>query len=87
MINRFYCVIGEIQPRGLGGYGGKENVVTVSHPTEDAARQEAERLAKKEKRPFYVMEAIAQVAPSTPPVEWTELLSYSLQDRTGEHHG
>lgn len=44
-----------------------------SHLTLEDARTEAERLCKTEKRPVWVLEAVAVVRPMDAPVEWAEI--------------
>jgi hypothetical protein len=45
----------------------------VKHQTEQEAREECERLAKKEQCAFYVLRTIGCAAPVSPPVEWIDL--------------
>lgn len=44
-----------------------------SHLNEADARAEAERLCAQEKRPAWVLRAVAVVRPKDVPIEWTEL--------------
>lgn len=46
---------------------------TKSHLTLAEAKQEAERLCKAERRPVWVLEAVAVCRPPDSPVEWVEL--------------
>jgi len=45
--------------------------VTVMHGSLDAAKVEAERLARKQNDRFMVFELIGVVAPAQPPLAWT----------------
>ena len=45
--------------------------VTVTHGSLDAAKAEAERLARKQNDRFMVFELIGVVGPTQPPVAWT----------------
>ena len=45
--------------------------VTVTHGSLDAAKAEAERLARKQSDRFMVFELIGVVAPAQPPLAWT----------------
>jgi hypothetical protein len=45
--------------------------VTVTHGSLDAAKAEAERLARKQNDRFMVFELIGVVGPTQPPLAWT----------------
>lgn len=56
----FFMVFGE----GCGAPSKK-------HPTFEAAKTEAERLSRRERRAFYVLQAVGGFQPAIPPVEWS----------------
>lgn len=41
------------------------------HPTLESARAEAERLARENRRRFYVLHVVGHAQPMSPPVQWT----------------
>lgn len=43
------------------------------HPDKQSAIAEAERLARQSSEKYYVLEAVGEVAPITPQIEWREL--------------
>ena len=45
--------------------------MTVTHGSLDAAKAEAERLARKQNDRFLVFELVGVVAPAQPPLAWT----------------
>ena len=45
----------------------------VKHPDLESAQKEAERLAKKHKRTFVVLESLMQCEVAEPPVAWVKL--------------
>ena len=55
--------------------------VTVTHGSLDAAKAEAERLARKQNDRFMVFELIGVVGPTQPPVAWT----WQREATTAEH--
>ena len=55
--------------------------VTMTHFGLDAAKAEAERLARKEKDTFFVFELVGVVRVEDPPVQWT----WKQQPQAAEH--
>lgn len=56
------------------------------HPTKELALREARRLTGQHVNDaFYVLEAVARVAPAAPPVEVTELASPSEEEIATAH--
>lgn len=51
----------------------RNNYFSKRHPTEKEARQEAERLCRKEKVTFFVFEVCACVEALQTPVVWNEI--------------
>lgn len=57
-------------------FDSQSSSTSFRHDTLCDARREAERLARKDGAPFYVLEAVARVeleAPVSPPVTWEAL--------------
>lgn len=49
------------------------SVPTAKHETLEKAKSEAERLAKKHKQTFFVLESVAVCVVQEPPVAWTTI--------------
>ena len=69
-----YAVVRKFEEDGIDPYiNHKAKTFSVYHETLDLARQEAERLCKKEGKPFNILKIVGQVELASMPIKYTEL--------------